>query len=658
MNNHPQVGWRSWHSAMAAVAAAALAIPLLTTAPVSASQDDASPVPQYLLSVPGGELGSVADAVAASGGSVVAEYGVASAILVQMPRDAVVPAGAVVVPDLPMEFQGTEESDELPTNTYRETTAVPDGVDGSGVTVALVDTGVADTGELSVQHVNVSGDADGDGLGHGTFLAGLIAGNGAASDGDYAGAAPGASILDVQVADAQGTTSLSKVLAGLQEVSDRARDDSNLKVVNLALSTGSPLPPWFDPLTRGLDSLWGQGLTVVVASGNDGKNAVSSPASDPLLLAVGSVDENDTAKRQDDRVADFSAYDRTFGTSRPDVVAPGVSLVSLRALGSIADNENPSARVQDKYFKGTGTSMSAALTSGLVAGLLSERAALTPDEVKRVVMDSAYDTGKLKRRKGAGAGGVDLAKAISTDVADTKPLKYKTSKADGGPSEADTQAWANFGAAWESGDLKAAVQAWRAMSPQTRRWAADAWSLAVLMRALTMEEGDFEGRRWAGRRWATQDWEGRRWATDDWVGRRWAKVNWDGRRWAEDNWEGRRWAGRRWASDDWLAFAWTLRSDPDSSKIKSEWADDEWEGRRWAGRRWASDDWAGRRWAADAWDGRRWADYQWDGRRWAGRRWASDSWDGRRWADLAWEGRRWANENWTGRRWAVTLWGS
>ncbi|MCH9815701.1 MAG: S8 family serine peptidase, partial [Actinomycetia bacterium] len=404
--------------------------------------------------------------------------------------------------------------------------------------------------------------------------------------------------------------------------------------------------------------LWYQGVTVVVASGNDGKGEVSSPASDPLLLAVGSVDENDTGERSDDRVADFSAYDRTFGSIRPDVVAPGVSLVSLRAPGSIADAENPSARVQDKYFKGTGTSMSAALTSGLVAGLISERSSLTPDEVKRVLMDSAYDTKELKRSKGAGAGGVDLATALNTDVADTKPLKNKKADATRGPSESDAAAWAAFGEAWDSGDLRAAVAAWVEMTPQTRRWAADAWSLSVLMRSLTMDEGDFEGRRWAGRRWATQDWQGRRWATDDWVGRRWADVNWDGRRWAEDNWEGRRWAGRRWAADDWLAFAWTLRADPDSDKIKSEWAQDEWEGRRWAGRRWAAEDWAGRRWAADAWDGRRWADYQWDGRRWAGRRWASDSWDGRRWADLAWEGRRWANENWTGRRWAVTVWGS
>ncbi|MCH9815157.1 MAG: S8 family serine peptidase, partial [Actinomycetia bacterium] len=366
MNHESKSVRRPWRRVVAVLAGVGLSVPLLTTAPVSAAEEPATEAPQaqYLLSVPGGELDSVDNAVSASGGMVVARYDVASSILVQMPRNAPVPAGAVVVPDLSMEFQGTDDAGDLPTNTHRETSAVPDDVDGSGVTVALIDTGVADTGELNVEHVNVSGGAAGDGLGHGTFLAGLIAGSGAASSGDFAGSAPGAKILDVQVAEADGSTSLSKVLAGLQAVSDRAATDPSLKVANLALSTGSPLPPWFDPLTRGLDKLWYQGVTVVVASGNDGKGEVSSPASDPLLLAVGSVDENDTGKRSDDRVADFSAYDRTFGSIRPDVVAPGVSLVSLRAPGSIADAENPSARVQDKYFKGTGTSMSAALTSG------------------------------------------------------------------------------------------------------------------------------------------------------------------------------------------------------------------------------------------------------------------------------------------------------
>ena len=219
----------------------------------------------------------------------------------------------------------------------------------------------------------------GDGLGHGTFLSGLIAGNGAASHGDYRGVAPDAKVLDVQVAMPDGCTSLSHVLAGLQAVSDARAADPSVKVVSLALSTGSPLPPYLDPLTRGLRTAVGRGMTVVVASGNDGPNTVTSPAADPALLAVGATDDKQTGDRADDAVADFSAYGRSFGVMRPDVVAPGTSLVSLRAPGSLADVENPNASVGiDKYFKGTGTSMASAVTAGAAAALVGARQSLRP----------------------------------------------------------------------------------------------------------------------------------------------------------------------------------------------------------------------------------------------------------------------------------------
>ena len=659
--------WHGWKNRITAgIAATALTVPLLTAVTVQASEEGTQQ--EYLLSV-SGDLSTVAAAVEASGGEVLESFAVAEALRVRMPESAAVPADATVVPDVSFSFNSRDDDKERgksaqhrnstnqneeatttdDTNTHRATTQVPDGVDGSGVTVALVDTGVADTGELNVEHINASDGAQGDGYGHGTHLAGLVAGSGAASGGELAGAAPGAKVLDVQVADEQGSTSMTEVLRGLQAVSDRAASDPSLKVVNLALSTGSPLPPWVDPLSRSLAQLWSDGLTVVVAAGNDGKDGVSSPATDPLLLAVGSVDENDTADRGDDVLADFSAYGKSFGVLRPDVSAPGVSLVSLRAPGSIADVENPDARVGDKYFKGTGTSMSAALVSGLVADLLSQRPDLSPTDVKRVLRASAFGKGLSL---GAGTGGVDLTAALNTDVSATAALPDLDLGTDRGPLESDAAAWAAFAAAWEAGNLRGVVEAWIQLSPQGRRWAADAWSMAVLQHSLTMEDAEFFGRRWAGRRWATQNWEGRRWAEDAWVGRRWATIDWDGRRWAEDAWDGRRWAGRRWAADDWLAFAWTVSLAADSPEIQDQWKSEDWDGRRWAGRRWANTEWVGRRWASDAWEGRRWAGISWDGRRWA-----AGDWEGRRWSDMAWDGRRWATENWSGRRWSVTGWG-
>ena len=628
-----------------------IAVPLMSVANAGASSSS-----EHLLSVFGDDLEAVVSEVEASGGSVVETYEVADALLVTLPAGVAPPAGAVSVPDSALEFQATDSEQpkaDGPSSTYRETLGLSasDSRDGNGVTVALVDTGVADTGELDVTHVNVSGGPSGDGLGHGTFLAGLIAGSGEASDGAYQGVAPGADILDVQVAMPDGSTSMSRVLAGLQAVSDAAATDSSVKVVNLALNSGSPLPPWIDPLTRGLENLWAQGLTVVVASGNDGEGEISSPASDPTLIAVGAVDENDSGARGDDALADFSSYGKAFGFMRPDFSAPGVSLVSLAAPGSAAFVENPDSVVADKYFKGSGTSMSAAVTSGAAASLLGERGNLSPDNVKSLFVGTAYNG----MPEGAGAGGLDLTAAHSGNVADMPASAFNPVDTDYSPAEEDADAWAAFGEAWASGDLKSVVAAWTELSPQTRKWAATSWSMAVLGRSLTMSDDDFEGRRWSGRRWSTQKWDGRRWSSDDWVGRRWSSIDWNSKKWAPGTWDRMDWEGRRWSGGDWLAFAWTTRNISAGPAVGDSWVVDgkDWDfaGRRWSGRRWSTTDWAGRRWSEEAWSGRRWSDFVY-----SGRRWSDSSWEGRRWSETAWIGRRWSQEEWEGRRWSGRRW--
>lgn len=623
-----------------ATMACVMAIPGVSAA--SVTTEDST---QRVLLGSSGEVGDVAAAVTAMGGTVVQTFEIAQALVADLPTGAPAPEGSFVVPNVTMKFNAapaaTATTDEA--NTFNDTIAAPEDGGGDGVVVAVVDTGVDDGADIQVaDRVNVSGDVTGDGLGHGTFMAGLVAG----TDSDFGGVAPDAKVFDVQVAAADGSTDLTRVLAGLQAVADKRADDPSLDVAMLALSSGSPLPPWMDPLTRSLDRLWARGVTVVVASGNDGVDELSSPATDPQLLVVGAQDEADTAVRSDDTVPDFSAYGKVFGQRRPDVVAPGVSVIATAAPNSEAYLQNPASHVGDGFLKGTGTSMSAAVTAGAVATLVAARPDLTPDQVKRLVLGTAYRTKALRPVNGAGQGGLDLGAALTTPLSDVPPLPQENETASFGPAEGDAQAWADFGAAWESGDLRAVAAAWVAMSERTRKWAANAWALAAVMRALQSDDTTWEGRRWAGRRWAADDWAGRRWASDQWVGRRWANEAW-----LEEVWEGRRWAGRRWASQDWLAFAWTLRTAPDDQELQDLWADEQWEGRRWAGRRWAAQDWVGRRWASDAWEGRRWADYVWEGRRWA-----AGSWTGRRWADFVFEGRRWANETWSGRRWAVLHW--
>ena len=131
--------------------------------------------------------------------------------------------------------------------------------------------------------------------------------------------APGATLLDVKVASNNGSTSLSKVLQGLEIASTNKAD-----VVNLSLSTESPLPPAFDPLSLALERLWDSGVTVVTAAGNAGpdEGSVGSPGNDPLLITVGALDEVD-AGRDDDAVADFSSRGNQFYAGSPTWSRPG-----------------------------------------------------------------------------------------------------------------------------------------------------------------------------------------------------------------------------------------------------------------------------------------------------------------------------------------------
>jgi serine protease AprX len=426
--------------------------------------------------------------------------------------------------------------------------------------VALVDTGVASTPDLAgrLQHISISG-GEGDGYGHGTFLAGLIAGGGQQSNGTYRGIAPAAQILDVKVAGADGTTSLSTVLRGLQAVADQP-DDRRPQVLNLSLSSASPLPYQVDPLNQALRALWYRGVTVVVAAGNDGPEAgtITSPGNDPTLLTIGGLDEHGSAAHVDDSVADWSSRGRTAqNVAKPDVVAPGAHLVGLRAAGSVIDTAHPGSRVGEAYFRGSGTSMAAAVVSGAIAGLLTEAPDLQPDQVKLLLENSAYRAVGLQKKDGAGFGGVDLAAALEVVSSGQAPSPKSPASTAPGPQAG----WMALSDAVARGDREAAQRAWQALTPAARSWAA---------------------RSWAGL---------------DTAARSWAARSWAARSWADADTTSEQWAARSWAARSWAGEAWVARS----------WADSEWLARSWAARSWAGDDWAARSWATNTWSARSWA---------------------------------------------------
>jgi serine protease AprX len=513
--------------------------------------------------VTGSGAEAAARAVEAAGGEVLANLPIADGVAARLPLGSSLGADWVIAPqrELSVAEAATPTAAGAAT-TVRQMLGLPaTGTEGRGVTVAVMDTGIADVPELAgrvTARVDLTGAGNGDGYGHGTFMAGLIAASGAASDGAHRGVAPGAGLVDVKVADAQGRTDLITVLRGLQWVSEHRKD---IDVLNLSLSSNSPLPYQLDPLTQALEALWQRGVTVVVPSGNDGPGtgSVTSPGNDPVLLTAGGLDAVGTADRGDDVVGAWSGRGPTWqGDAKPDLVAAGGHVVSLRSPGSVVDLSSPQARIGDDYFRGSGTSMAAAVTSAMAAAALSVQPKLGPDSIKNLFVSTAYSSAGLTRTAGGGAGGLDAAAVLAAAP------RWHTGKAqnrfeqDTASIRQDAKRWTAYAKAMAEGDPQTTARAWAALSPASRDWAARAWA-----------QLDPAARAWAARAWAARAWAG-----------------------ADETWAARAWAARAWAARAWADAGWSARA----------WADADWTARAWAG-----DDWAARAWAAETWNARAWA---------------------------------------------------
>ncbi|MFY9588337.1 MAG: S8 family serine peptidase [Actinomycetota bacterium] len=371
---------------------------------------------------------------------------------------------------------------------------------GQGVGVALVDTGVAPVPDLLDRVVAVADltpeHAMTDTFGHGTFMAGLVAGNGAASDGKYLGVAPKAHLVSVKVAVSDGSTTLGTVLAGLQLV-DHSRARFNIRVLLLAMSSDTDVAPERDPLTRALRALWDDGIFVVVPAGNDGPDAgsVDSPGQDPVLMTAGAVDDQGTASVSDDTVPSWTSRGPSrYGAMKPDVAAPGARLVSLRAPGSRIDLENPSARVGEMYFRGSGTSMSSAVTTGAAALVASAFPWMDPDDIKQSLIDGATPLAGASKTA-VGSGVVNAANSVETEASQAHGRRGRGGPPPGSPA--------------------------------------------------------FNGRIWDARVWDGRVWDGRVWDGRVWDGRVWDGRVWDGRVWDGRVWDGRVWDGSTWNSRIW-----------------------------------------------------------------------------------------------------------
>ena len=304
-------------------------------------------------------------------------------------------------------------------------------IQGQGVAVAVLDSGIAKHKDLgnnlgtsrvitSVKFTSgLPGGSIDDYNGHGTHIAGTIAGNGARSDGSYIGMAPMAKLVDVRVMDDLGRGSTSDVVAGLQWVNDH-RQEFNIRVINLSLNTTINESRLANPIDAAIEVLWMNDVVVVVSSGNNGSNTLYAPANDPFAIVVGAVETKGTTSLADDKIPSFSAWGVTEeGITKPDLVAPGRDIISLSAgddsnLSVNHGSNKVSTSFGTAYFKMSGTSMASAFVAGAAALLRQAQPTLTADQVKARLMSTANKNFPDYTVQKAGAGELDVVAAVNS----------------------------------------------------------------------------------------------------------------------------------------------------------------------------------------------------------------------------------------------------
>jgi serine protease AprX len=450
------------------------------------------------------------------------------------------------------------------------------GYTGQGVTVALIDTGVTPVGGLDAPGKIIYGPdlslesqapelTNLDTSGHGTFMAGLIAGHDTALSAPYSqapasayrGVAPDARILSIKVGTADGGTDVSQVIAAIDWVVQHKNDNGmNIRVLNLSYGTNSTQGYVVDPLSFAVEQAWRAGIVVVAAAGNSGyqkgANApgLADPAYNPMIIAVGASDSMGTPVVYDDAVASFSANSNACNLAcrNPDFIAPGAHIQGLRVPNSYIDLNHPGGVLSASYFRGSGTSESAAITSGAVALVLDKHPTWTPDQIKAFLnQGAAHLAGYSARQQGNG----ELALAGLLTMGASKSGQFITPATGIGSLEIArgsdhltldgvvlTGERDIFGKPFVSADMAA-------LEAAGNSWSGGTWNGSV-----------WTGNSWSGNSWSGNSWSGNSWSGNSWSGNSWSGNSWSGNSWSGNSWSGNSWSGNSWSGNSWSSVGW------------------------------------------------------------------------------------------------------
>ncbi len=272
------------------------------------------------------------------------------------------------------------------------------GVTGKGIKVGIVDTGIdpnhPDFAGRIVQMKDFTGQGPNDNHGHGTHVAGIIGGTGAASGGKYKGVAPECVYYTAKVLRGDGSGSTSDVMAGVEWALQQGA-----QVVNLSLGSDGACDGT-DALSVTCDAAMSKGAVMCIAAGNAGPGAstVGSPGCAKSVITIGATSKTD-------QIADFSSRGPTSDNRiKPDVCFPGVGIASCRASGT-----SMGTVVDSNYTSASGTSMATPHAAGACALLLQAKPSLTPQQIKDLLMSTAKNLNVDPNAQGEGRAQVFFA---------------------------------------------------------------------------------------------------------------------------------------------------------------------------------------------------------------------------------------------------------
>jgi serine protease AprX len=421
-------------------------------------------------------------------------------------------SGLTITPDSTVHLSGTLSSSQLwpyvSGNAWLWGSATNPAPQAPAI--AIVDSGIEanradfDLGSRVAAQVNLTSmtpNSPGDGRGHGTFVAGIAAGSGPS----YAGAAPNAKLVSLDVMDDTGTARTSDVIAACDWILAN-KSTYNIRVANFSLHSGARNHFYNDPLDRAVERLWFNGVFVVAAAGNYGtatgpSGVMYAPGNDPFVMTVGAVDLGTSIYSSDDTAAPWSAWGSTEdGFSKPDIGAAGRFMVGPVPTSSTLVTQRPDHVVAPGYMELSGTSFAAPVVAGSAAQIFARHPNWTPDQVKGALMLTARPLPSAIPNS-LGVGGVNAYRAAMLNYAPNPNLALRQFVNSSGTG----------------GDLRFDAGAWLAAVAANASWADASWADAS----------------WADASWSTASWADASWADASWADASWADASWADASWAD-----------------------------------------------------------------------------------------------------------------------------